>query len=260
MKHALLVWLLRALARKEGGFCVIDTHAGSGRYDLGGTQAERTGEWRDGIGRLMDDPRAAQTPGIADYTATVAGLGLYPGSPRISRALLRPQDRLVACELHPEEHTALRRLFREDSQVAVHLRDGYEGLRAFLPPKERRGLVLIDPPFEEVGEFDRLLAGLREGVSRFPGGVFAAWYPIKYRARVRAFYLAVAESGLRDVVATEFMLRPPNEFEHLGGCGLMVINPPYRFEEEAAPILSALVESIGEPGVTTSVVTRLVGE
>jgi 23S rRNA (adenine2030-N6)-methyltransferase len=260
MKHALLIWLLRALARKDSGFCVLDTHAGSGRYDLSGPQAERTGEWRDGIARLMEDPHARQNPAIADYVTTVAGLGLYPGSPRITRAMLRPQDRLVACELHPEEQLSLRRLFRADAQVAVHLRDGYEGLRAFLPPKERRGLVLIDPPFEELGEFDRLLAGLQEGVSRFPSGVFAAWYPIKYRARVRAFYLAVAESGLRDVVATEFMLRPPNEFDHLGGCGLLVINPPYRFEEDAAPMLSALVDSIGEPGVSQAVVTRLVAE
>jgi 23S rRNA (adenine2030-N6)-methyltransferase len=260
MKHALLLSLVRAMGRKEAGFCVLDTHAGSGRYDLAGSQAERTGEWRDGIGRLMASPRSAETPGIVDYLETVERLGLYPGSPSLTRALLRPQDRLICCELNPEEQASLRRLFRDDAQVAVHLRDGYEGLRAFLPPKERRGLVLIDPPFEEGGEFDRLFAALREGVGRFPGGVFAAWYPVKYRARVRTFYLSLVESGLRDIVAAELMLRPPNEFEHLGGCGLVVINPPYRFEEEAVPILAALVDILGEPGVTESALTRLVAE
>jgi 23S rRNA (adenine2030-N6)-methyltransferase len=250
MKHVLLLWLLRALARKDAGFCVLDTHAGAGRYDLGGTEAERTGEWRSGIGRLMADPSAMAEPGIAAFLEVVGRLGLYPGSPALIRALLRPQDRLICSELHPEEHAALRRLFRHDDRVAVHLRDGYEAMRAFLPPKERRGLVLIDPPYEKIDEFETLAASLREAWAKFPTGVYAAWYPIKHRTPVRAFHAAIVAAGIRDVVAAEMLLREPLEANRLNGCGLLIINPPWRFMEEAAPMLQALgaIMTDREPG------------
>jgi 23S rRNA (adenine2030-N6)-methyltransferase len=256
LKHVLLLWLLRAMARKEAGFAVLDTHAGAGRYDLSGTEAERSGEWRQGIGRLLDDT----PPALADYLGIVRSLGLYPGSPALTQAVLRPQDRLICCELQPEQNAALSRLLRGDKRVAVHLRDGFGALRALLPPAERRRLVLMDPAFENPGEFDRILVALREGLGRFPAGVFALWYPVKYRARVRAFHAAIVESGMRDVVVAELLLRPPNEFEHLGGCGVLVVNPPWRFEEEAAPILAALAERLGEPGITEAVLTRLAAE
>ena len=145
--------------------------------------AARTGEWRKGIARLLDDPPAA----LADYVGLVRSLGLYPGSPAITRALLRPDDRLACCELHPEDAAALRRHFAGDRQVAVHHRDAWEALGALLPPKERRGLVLIDPPFEDPHEFAQLARGLATGWQRFRTGVFAAWYPIKQRAPVRQF-------------------------------------------------------------------------
>ena len=141
VKHAVLVWLLRALQRKVAPLYVLDTHAGVGRYDLNAGAAARTEEWQRGIGRLLDDP----PPLLADYVALVQSLGLYPGSPAIVRALLRPYDRLVCCELHPEDAASLRRHFAGDIQVAVHHRDAWEALGALLPPKERRGLVLIDP-------------------------------------------------------------------------------------------------------------------
>jgi 23S rRNA (adenine2030-N6)-methyltransferase len=256
LKHALLLWLLRAMARKEAGFAVLDTHAGAGRYDLSGTEAERSGEWRQGIGRLWDD----MPPALADYLGVVRSLGLYPGSPALTHAVLRPQDRLICCELQPDQHAALARLLRGDKRVAVHLRDGFGSLKALLPPPERRGLVLMDPAFENPGEFDRIVVALQEGLGRFPAGVFAVWYPVKYRARVRAFHAAVVESGIRDVVVAELLLRPPNEFEHLGGCGVLVVNPPWRFEEEAAPILTALAERLGEAGITEAVLTRLAAE
>jgi 23S rRNA (adenine2030-N6)-methyltransferase len=256
LKHALLLWLLRAMARKEAGFAVLDTHAGAGRYDLSGTEAERSGEWRQGIGRLLDDT----PPALADYLSVVRSLGLYPGSPALTQSILRPQDRLICCELQPEQHAALARLLRGDKRVAVHLRDGFGALKALLPPPERRGLVLMDPAFENPGEFDRILVALQEGLGRFPAGVFAVWYPVKYRARVRAFHAAIVESGMRDVVVAELLLRPPNEFAHLGGCGVLVVNPPWRFEEETAPILAALAERLGEAGITEAVRTRLVAE
>ncbi len=242
MKHVVLVWLLRALARKDRPFSVLDTHAGIGQYDLNADEALRTGEAARGILRLMDDPPQA----LADFLGVVRQLGLYPGSPAISRALLRPDDRLVCCELHPEDCAALRRRFGRDAQTSVHLRDGYEALTGLLPPAQRRGLVLIDPPYEATDEFDRVVTGLRTAAARFPGGVLAAWFPIKHRAPVRQFHTALRESGLRDVVAAEFLLREPVDAARLNGCGLVVVNPPYRFEAEVPPLLAALLARLGE--------------
>ena len=149
VKHVVLVWLLRALQRKPAPLCVLDTHAGVSRYDLNTGPAARTEEWRSGIGRLLDHP----PPLLADYVGLVQSLGLYPGSPAIAHGLLRPDDRLICCELHPQDAAILRRHFAGDAQVAVHHRDAWEALGAFLPPKQRRGLVLIDPPFEDPQEF-----------------------------------------------------------------------------------------------------------
>lgn len=241
VKHALLVWIVRALARKPAPFRVLDTHAGRGSYDLL-AEAERTGEWRDGIARILGDPPAP----LADYAGLVEQLGLYPGSPLLVRALLREGDRLACCELHPDDTAALRRLFARDRQVAVHRRDGYEAVRALLPPPERRGLVLLDAPFERDDEWDRLLDALRDGAKRFAGGVYAAWYPIKGRAAPRAFHERVREAGLRNVVAAELWLREPVDAARLNGCGLLVRNPPYGFEMEAPGILAALLAQLGQ--------------
>ena len=154
MKHALLVWLLRALMRKPAPLFVLDTHAGCGRYDLSSGPAERTGEWRAGIARLLDGPPEA----LADYVGEVQAQGLYPGSPALIRALLRDDDRLACCELHPEDCAALKIEFGRDAQVAVHRRDAWETLGALLPPAQKRGLILIDPPYEDPAEFSRLAA------------------------------------------------------------------------------------------------------
>jgi 23S rRNA (adenine2030-N6)-methyltransferase len=241
MKHAVLVWLLRAMARKPAGFTVLDTHAGTGAYDLQADEALRTGE--------------------ADYLGVVQSLGLYPGSPAIARALLRPDDRLVCCELHPEDYGQLRRRFSRFRQVSLHLRDGYEALTALLPPAHKRGLILIDPPYEAPDEFARVTAGLQAGAARFAAGVFAAWYPVKHRAPVRAFHTALQESGLRDIVAVELLLREPLDPTRLNGCGLVVLNAPWQFEQEIRPILQALLSSLGtgEQGAAISV-TRLADE
>ena len=241
-KHALLVWLLRALQRKPAGIGVLDTHAGIGAYDLTAAPAARTGEAQGGIYRLLDDP----PPALGDYVGLVRQLGLYPGSPAIARALLRPADRLVCCELHPEDAATLRARFARDPQVSVHRRDGYEALRGLLPPAERRGLVLIDPPYEAADEFARLADGILTAHARFASGVLAAWYPVKHRAPVRAFHTALRDSGLRDIVAAELWLREPLDAARLNGCGLLVVNPPFRFEAEAAPMLAALLDRLGQ--------------
>ena len=242
MKHALLVWLLRALQRKPAGVFVLDTHAGAGRYDLSAGPAERTGEWRSGIARLLDDP----PPALADYVSLVADCGLYPGSPVLAEALLRPQDRLACCELHPEDHAALRAVMAGGG-AGVHRRDAWEALGALLPPQGglRRALVLIDPPYEAADEFSRLAAGLIRGHARCPAGVFAAWYPVKHRAPVRAFLTTLRESGLKDMVTAELWLREPLDPARLNGCGLLVINPPYGFVAAAEPVLVALLARLG---------------
>ncbi len=257
VKHALLVWLLRAMARKDKPFMVLDTHAGIGAYDLEAAEAQRTGEAFGGIFRLLDAGDAA----LADYLGAVRGLGLYPGSPAIAQALLRPGDRLVCCELHPEDFAVLRRRFARADNVAVHLRDGYEAMMALLPPPERRGLVLVDPPYEAPDEFARLVAALRAAHARFATGVFVAWYPIKHRAPVRAFHTAMQASGIRDVVAVEFLLREPLDAARLNGCGLLVVNPPWQFEDDARAILDALLGHLGTGEAGSGVViSRLADE
>ncbi|MBV9749654.1 MAG: 23S rRNA (adenine(2030)-N(6))-methyltransferase RlmJ [Acetobacteraceae bacterium] len=251
VKHALLVWIVRALARKTTPFRVLDTHAGRGGYDLL-AEAERTGEWRDGIARILGNT----PPPLADYAGLVEQLGLYPGSPLLVRALLRDGDQLACCELHRDDAAALRHRFARDPQVAVHHRDGYEAVRALLPPPERRGLVLLDPPFEQDAEWDRLLDALRDGVRRFAGGVYTAWYPIKGRAATRAFHERVRDAGLRDAVAAELWLREPVDAARLNGCGLLVRNPPYGFEADWPGLLAALLERLGQGEVGQG--TRLV--
>ena len=248
MKHALVHAIVAALLRKATPFRVLDTHAGIGTYDLQANEARRTGEWREGIGRLT---RVTDGP-LLPWLEVVRGFGTatYPGSPALIRAMLRPEDRLLLCELHPEDAATLRAAYRRDAQVAVHQRDGYEAASALTPFPERRGLVLMDPPFEAADEFDRLADAIRRVSRRFGTAVIAAWYPIKGRAPSRAFRDGVAASGLRDVVACEFHLREPTDPARLNGCGLLVVHPPYGFEEAARAILADLLGHLsdGEAG------------
>ncbi len=246
MKHVVCVSLMQLLTRKPAPLFVLDTHAGRGRYDLGAGPALRTGEWRTGIGRLINDPPEP----LANYLRLVHKQGLYPGSPALLRAMLRPDDRLVCCELHPDDFLPLKQEFGRDRQVSLHLRDGWEALRALLPPTQKRGLVLIDPPYEAPDEFFRLTDGLRNGVSRFRTGVFVAWYPIKHRAPVREFHAAMKAAGIADILAVELHLREPVDAARLNGCGLLIVNPPFGFEAAAPALLGALVDRLGngEPG------------
>jgi 23S rRNA (adenine2030-N6)-methyltransferase len=261
VKHALLVALLRGLLAKDKPFGVLDTHAGIGRYDLSAAEPQRTGEWRDGIGRLggRDAPAA-----LEDYLAQVRAAGFpasYPGSPALIRALLRPEDRLVLCELHPEDHATLKAMFRGDGQVAVHKRDAWEAVTALTPFPERRGLVLIDPPFEQDGEFERLAGAIATLRHRFRAGIVAGWYPIKHRAPVRAFHMALRDAGVPDCIACELALREPTDAARLNGCGLLVANAPFGFAERAQAILDALLAGLGrgEDGAAATV-TRITEE
>ena len=256
-KHALLITLLDLLAHKPTPYFVLDTHAGAGRYDLDAEAARRTNESEAGIRRLLADRPAS----LRRYLDLVDALGLYPGSPVLIRAMLRANDRLACCELHPDEAAPIRQAFRHDRQTEVHLRSGWEALGALLPPKEKRGLVFIDPPFEDREEFTILAAALRMAHGRFGHGVFAAWYPIKQRAAVSSFLAVMKAFGIRDIITIELHLRAITSADRLNGCGLLVINPPYRFEAQAGLIATAVLESVGarESGAGT-VVTRLTDE
>ena len=256
-KHALLVLLLDSLARKPKPFFVLDTHAGAGRYDLDAAVARRTAEANSGILRVLQRP----SPILERYLGLVRQLGLYPGSPVLTEAVLRHGDRLVCCELQQDDAATLRRVFRHDPRVEVHERSGWEALNALLPPREKRGLLFIDPPFEASDEFSTLVDGLRCGHARFGHSISAAWYPIKHMAPVRRFQAELASSGIRDIVAVELHLREPTHPGRLNGCGLVVINPPYQFEDQARLIAMAILDGVGndETGRAASVV-RLVDE
>src|SRR3546814_577166 len=216
VKHAVLALAIARLKVKDAPFCVIDTHAGIGRYDLGAPAASKTGEYKTGIARLLARDPETLPDELRPYLAAVkalnggalknGGLRWYPGSPRLVRSLLRRQDRLVALELHPEDAAALAALFERDPQVKVQQADGYGGLKALLPPRERRGLVLIDPPFEERGEFERLVQGLRQAYRRWATGHYVIWYPIKGRPPVAAFHDALKATGIERILTVELLL------------------------------------------------------
>ena len=254
LKHVALCELLRLLTAKDRKLFVLDTHAGAGGYDLGGDLARRTGEAEVGIRRLAAAPRPGMPAAVARYLAAVAaydrkfgtateGLRRYPGSPRLVRAALRPGDRFVACELHPAEALALKREFAGDRAVEVRQADGYKALKALMPPVERRGLVLVDPPFEAADEFERLLRALRQAVQRFATGCYALWFPIKD---------AVAASFVEALEIFEPLRLTLDMGDHgagkLSACGLAVVNPPWRFEEAMREALPWIAARLG-PGV-----------
>lgn len=255
VKHAVLCRLVEYLKGKEKAFRVIDTHAGIGLYNLTSQEAQKTGEWRDGIGRLIEAPLASPAADLLkSYLEVVrelngdGGLRRYPGSPLLVRHLLRKQDRLSAIELHPQDVETLKRLFEGDFQVRVMELDGWLALGAHLPPKEKRGLVLVDPPFELAGEFGRMVEGLRKAHRRWPGGIYALWYPIKDHAAVAAFRRSLAESGIAKVLDASFEIRPPSEEPQLDGCGMVVVNPPFTLEAELRMLFPALRDALASTG------------
>jgi 23S rRNA (adenine2030-N6)-methyltransferase len=248
-KHVLLSRLIEYLKRKESAFRVIDTHAGQGLYDLRAAEPGKTGEWILGAGRVLN-------AGLSEEAAELMGpylsilrqwlfdgvLTAYPGSPVIARGLMRRQDRLSACELHPEDFNALQAHFAGDWQARTMQLDGWLVPGSQLPPKEKRGLVLIDPPFEAQGEFGRLADALARGVGRWPGGMFALWYPIKHDQQVASFIDGLARSGVGRLLRAELWVRGPAAEPVFRGCGMVIRNPPYVLEGELSAILPELAQ------------------
>jgi 23S rRNA (adenine2030-N6)-methyltransferase len=273
VKHVLLVQLVRALQRKEKGFLYLDTHAGRGRYDLTaaarGDSTARKPEWPDGIGRLYG--RAGLPAPVEDYVALVrdfdrrAGFGaesprVFPGSPWLARMLARPQDRLALCEKHPDEFAALRAEFRFSPGASVHEMDGYVAVRAMLPPPEKRALVLMDPPFEAQDEWRLMGTALRAGLRRIPSGVFAVWYPLTERAKVDAFFSELVALQPPPTLVAELVIAGEHAALKMKGCGLAIINPPWRFDRAAEPLMAFLVEVLAQAPGGDARVTWLVPE
>jgi 23S rRNA (adenine2030-N6)-methyltransferase len=243
LKHAALTRALLYLRRKDKPFRVIDTHAGAGLYDLAGPEAARSNEARDGILRLLDEvvPGAAGDL-LAPYLEAVRAAGapkFYPGSPLIAQALMRQQDRAAFCELLPQAAHDLRRALGRDTRVKAIEIDGYTGLKAYVPPMERRGLVLIDPPFERRDEYERAFDSLQAALRKWPGGTYMVWQPVKEPEVAEAFCRAIAAEA-PDCLRVDLQVEAPEPGRPLARTGLLIVNPPYVLEQELQILLPAL--------------------
>lgn len=253
IKHLILIDLLHLLQRKNTPFCYIDTHAGRGYYDLQSEQASKTNEYTHGIEKIIQQPSPPVL--VQRYLDCIhkinnqlthshyASLRYYPGSPLIAKQVIRPQDRIIACELQPDEYQALKNTFIGDKQTAIHHTDGFLGLKAFLPPKERRGLILIDPPYEDSNEFVRLAQTLPAALKRFETGIYAIWYPLKDKKLTDQFYQSLKKAISQPILAVELTIYPdlPN---HLNGSGMVIINPPWHFNDNLTSLLPWLWKAL----------------
>jgi len=263
VKHAVLARIVRYLQQKDTPIRIIDTHAGGGRYDLTGEEASRSGEWQTGIARALEadfDPPARDL--IAPYLDAVRSfnpgrLKTYPGSPALLRSWLRHDDRLIACELEPSAIAALNRSLRGDHRCKVIEIDGWTALTAYIPPKERRGLVLVDPPFEEPNEYVRLAAALGDAWRKWPTGSYLAWYPIKDTKDVTGFIKKMLQHGIEKMLRMELVVAAPRDTTRLRGSGLIAINPPWTLEREMKILLPALAKILAPTGKGASMVEPL---
>lgn len=254
-KHAVLCLLLQHLRGKDAAFRAIDTHAGAGVYDLTSAEASRGGEWKNGIARLLAAKLPAEAAALLKPYLDVIGamnaserLTAYPGSPAMVRAWLRPQDRLIACELEPKAFTALKAAMQRDNRIKCLEMDGWTALKAYVPPKERRGLVLVDPPFERNDEFRRLADAFAEAHRKWPTGIYALWYPIKGRSEPDAFAKRLRRLGIPKLLRAELIVSPMRDPTRLNGSGLILVNPPWRLEEELTTLLPEFLRVLARDG------------
>ena len=264
MKHVALTAALLRLTDKDRPLFLLDTHAGRGRYEIDA----RSGESAQGIGRLEAAKPEASHPALTRYLAIVRGMNpdsgalrAYPGSPLIAAALMRPTDRAAFCELLPGEADALRQEFRGDARIGVHCRDGFEALGALLPPQEKRGLALVDPPYEaQEDDLAQVADALAATVARWPQGVLMAWYPIKQGAIAARLHRRLEAAGVRRILVAELCIHPDDSRAGLNGSGLVTINPPWRLEEDLRALLPVLHAALAEGGAGRTRVALLAGE
>ncbi len=259
MKHAVLARILVYLTMKDAAFRFVDTHAGAGRYDLSSAEARRSPEWRDGIARVLKaSPPAVIARLLEPYLRAVgphdaSGMpASYPGSPAIAQALLRPKDRIALCEAHPEEKEKLVAALGRDARLSIVGTDGYVALNAYCPPKERRGLVLNDPPFEEPNEASHVEEALARAIRRWPTGVYVAWRPIRDAIADARFLNGIAALGAPDILRLELDVGPGEAGVHgqepLAQAGLLVVNPPHTLIVEARALLPWLAVVLARNG------------
>ena len=259
LKHVVLMMLIEHLKKKPAPFFYLDTHAGRGLYDLSEAPAQRSGEYKDGVGRVLEAARSALPAEVAAYADLVrqsAGKGhsaitAYPGSPLIVARMRRPNDRLVLMETQPREAAALRAAIGREKLVSVLESDGYAALKAHLPPRENRGLVLIDPPYESDLEFNHVLAGIELAHERWPAGTCCVWYPLTDRAGPVRFHRDLERSGIRKVLDVQLSVLPADTRLGMAGAGLVIVNPPWLLDErlkELLPQLHALLSLDGLGG------------
>jgi 23S rRNA (adenine2030-N6)-methyltransferase len=262
LKHSVLFALIQSLRAKDTPFALIDTHAGSGCYALDGEEAGKTGEYRDGIMRLLfpDLHQAGKKTGttlppllrhwldsILALPGNENGLKLYPGSPLQAARAMRDTDSAQLCELHPEEVASLRELFHHDRRVHVHHRNGYEALKGLVPPKEKRGLVLIDPPYEaQEAEYRLIDAALKTAIQRWPTGMYAVWYPIKLRSQVQPFLRGLQHGLARRVLRAELLVHPDDSPLRLNGSGMVILNAPWNLDQVLREPLQAMANLLSQ--------------
>ena len=249
-KHAVLTLVLASLRQKDKPFTYLDTHAGGGLYDLFGEQAQKTSESRDAIGRLW--AQRSRWPELQDYFSAIAAhnpeeeLRHYPGSPEIARQLSRPQDKLTLLELHPRESEILRGNLGFDRRVSIHHRDAFEGLNALLPPTPRRGVVLIDPPYEQRSEYPQVASSLQKAWQRWPTGIYVVWYPLLPRGRDQSELLLrqMQAGGYASLLMAELEVDGQNPDFGMHGSGLAIVNPPWQLDQQLEQLLPMLAEAL----------------
>jgi len=263
LKHAALAAALSLLTRKDKPLCYLESHAGAGRYDLADARARRTSEHRAGIGRLWDrdDAPAVLEPYLrAVHAENPDGvLRRYPGSPAVAAALLRPDDRLVLMELNASDGETLRAAFRDDRRVAVHRRDGYEGLLALVPPRERRGLALLDPSYEVESDYAAVVTTVAAAHARWPSGCYAIWYPLLDRPLSRRLERALVGTGLRRILCSELRL-DARDGPGMKGAGMLWVGPPWTLDAALAELLPWLARTLAADGAGVHRLEWLVGE
>ncbi|MDT3585555.1 23S rRNA (adenine(2030)-N(6))-methyltransferase RlmJ [Cronobacter sakazakii] len=252
LKHTVQSLIIESLKEKEKPFLYLDTHAGAGRYLLSGEHAERTGEYLEGIARIWqrDDLPAELAPYISavSHFNRSGQLRYYPGSPLIARQLLRPQDSLQLTELHPSDFPLLRGEFQKDERARVERADGYQQLKSKLPAASRRGLILIDPPYEIKTDYQAVVQGISEGYKRFATGVYALWYPVVLRNQIKRMMNDLEATGIRRILQIELAVRPDSDQRGMTASGMIVINPPWKLEQQMATLLPWLHKALVPAG------------
>ncbi|MCT4715750.1 23S rRNA (adenine(2030)-N(6))-methyltransferase RlmJ [Enterobacteriaceae bacterium H18W14] len=264
LKHTVQSLILESLKEKEKPFLYLDTHAGAGRYKLSGEHAERTGEYLEGIARIwqQDDLPEELEPYISAVKAfnQSGQLRYYPGSPLIARHLLREQDSLQLTELHPSDFPLLRSEFQKDNRARVERADGYTQLKSKLPPASRRGLILIDPPYEIKTDYQDVVKGISEGYKRFATGTYALWYPVVLRQQIKRMIRELEETGIRRILQIELAVRPDSDQRGMTASGMIVINPPWKLEQQMANVLPWLHKTLVPAGTGSTTLSWIVPE